>query len=129
VDFSAWLWAALNEMRSSRETRLRVSAEGLEVRTKGAGGRFEQKVDLPDSWVRGFLQVSAAMAMPGTRLTVKPVDLLAAIRFLRYTKAKLSPRALRYEFIPTRKLGWCSSLGNRFSRCEEPNTTTRNSAR
>ena len=100
IDFSAWLWAALNELRSSRETWLRVGAEGFEVKTKGAGGRFEQKVDLPDNWVRGFLQVSGAMAMPGTRLTVKAADLLAAIRFLRYTKAKVSPRALRYEFNP-----------------------------
>src|SRR5258706_13074726 len=40
------------------------------------------------------------MAMPGTRITVRPADLLAAIRFLRYTKAKVSPRALRYEFMP-----------------------------
>lgn len=100
VDFSAWLWGALNELRSSRETWLRVGAQGFEVKTKGAGGRFEQKVDLPDNWVRGFLQVSSAMAMPGTRITVKPADLLTAIRFLRYTKAKVSPRALRYEFKP-----------------------------
>ncbi|MEW6157560.1 MAG: SWIM zinc finger family protein [Verrucomicrobiota bacterium] len=100
VDFTAWLWSALNELRSSRETWLRVGAEGFEVKTKGAGGRFERKVDLPDQWVRGFLQVTGAMAMPGTRLTVRPADLLAAIRFLRYTKAKLSPRAMRYEFTP-----------------------------
>ena len=100
IDFTAWLWAALNELRSSRETWLRVGAEGFEVKTKGAGGRFEQKVDLPDHWVRGFLQVTGAMAMPGTRVTVRAADLLAAIRFLRYTKAKVSPRAVRYEFTP-----------------------------
>jgi len=100
VDFSAWLWGALNELRSSRETWLRVGAQGFEVKTKGAGGRFEQKVELADSWVRGFLQVSSAMAMPGTRITVRPADLLSAIRFLRYTKAKVSPRAVRYEFKP-----------------------------
>jgi hypothetical protein len=100
VDFSAWLWGALNELRSSRETWLRIGSEGFEVKTQGAGGRFERKVDVPDNWVRGFLQVSSAMAMPGTRITVKPSDLLAAIRFLRYTKAKVSPRALRYEFQP-----------------------------
>ena len=100
IDFTAWLWGALNELRSSRETWLRIGAQGFEVKTKGAGGRFERKVELPDNWVRGFLQVSGAMAMPGTRLTVKPADLLAAIRFLRYTKAKVSPRALRYEFTP-----------------------------
>jgi hypothetical protein len=100
IDFTAWLWGALNELRSSRETWLRIGAEGFEVKTQGAGGRFEQKVELPDHWGRGFLQVTGAMAMPGTRVTVRPADLLAAIRFLRYTKAKLSPRALRYEFTP-----------------------------
>lgn len=100
VDFTAWLWAALAEMRSSRETHLRVGHEGFEVRTTGAGGRFEQKVDVPDAWVRGFLQLQAGMAMPGTHLSVRPVDLLAAVRFLRYTKAKVSPRALRYELPP-----------------------------
>ena len=65
VDFTARLWGALNELRSSRDTWLRVGAEGFEVKTRGAGGRFEQKVDLPDNWVRGFLQVTGAMAMPG----------------------------------------------------------------
>lgn len=100
VDFSAWLWAALNELRSSRETWLRIEAAGFEVATAKAGGRFQQKVELPDPWVRGFLQVTGGMALPGTRVTVQPADLLAAIRYLRYTKAKLSPRALRYEFLP-----------------------------
>ncbi|REK10960.1 MAG: hypothetical protein DWQ37_15025 [Planctomycetota bacterium] len=100
IDFSAWLWGALGEMRTSRPTTLRIGPEGLEVRTEGAGGRFEKKVDLPNTWVRGFLQVQAAMGLPGTRISVKPIDLLSGIRFLRYTKAKVSPRALRYEFEP-----------------------------
>lgn len=100
IDFTAWLWGALGELRSSRETWFRVGAHGVELKTTGAGGRFERKVDVPDDWVRGFLQVSGAMAMPGTRITARPADLLAAIRFLRYTKSKVSPRALRYEFNP-----------------------------
>ncbi|MBI1247869.1 MarR family transcriptional regulator [bacterium] len=100
IDFTAWLWGALGEMRTSRKTSFKVGGDGVEVSTKGAGGRFERKVDLPDTWVRGFLQVQAAMAMPGTRIAVKPIDLLAAIRFMRFTKAKVSPRALRYEFNP-----------------------------
>jgi hypothetical protein len=100
VDFTAWLWAALAEMRSSRETFFRIGAEGFEVATTGAGGRFEQKVDVPDDCVRGLLQLQGAMALPGTRLSARPIDLLAAIRFLRFTKAKVSPRAIRYEFEP-----------------------------
>src|SRR5262249_22234343 len=31
---------------------------------------------------------------------VRPVDLLAAIRFLSFTRARVAPRALRYEFEP-----------------------------
>jgi hypothetical protein len=100
IDFTAWLWGALGEMRTGRRTTFRIGPEGFEVKTSGAGGRFERKVDVPENWVRGFLQVQAAMGMPGTRLDVQPIDLLAAIRYLRYTKARLSPRALRYEFEP-----------------------------
>ncbi|HEY0681219.1 MAG TPA: hypothetical protein VGD45_02715 [Steroidobacter sp.] len=100
IDFTAWLWGALDEMRTSRRTHFRVGAEGFEVSTSSAGGRFESKVDIPDAWVRGFLQVQGAMALPGTRLSVRAVDLLSAIRFLRFNKAKISPRALRYEMEP-----------------------------
>ena len=100
VDFTAWLWAALAEMRSSRETWLRIGAEGFEVRTLNSGGRFEKKVDVPDPWVRGFLQTQGAMSMSGTHLRVRPVDLLAAIRWLRYTKARVSPRGMRFVFEP-----------------------------
>ena len=100
VDFSAWLWGALGEMRSSRATRFSIAAGGFEVKTTQAGGRFEQKVDLPQSWVRGLLQVQSAMTFPGTRLAMRPIELLSALRYLRYTKARVSPRALRYEMTP-----------------------------
>jgi hypothetical protein len=100
IDFTSWLWAALGEMRSSRETWLRIEAAGFAIHTEGGAGRFERKVDIPDSWVSGFLQLQGAMALPGTRVRVRPVDLLAVVRFLQQNRAKTSPRALRYEFIP-----------------------------
>lgn len=100
IDFTAWLWGALGEMRTSRSTTFRIGPEGFDVRTSGGGGRFEKKVEIPETWVRGFLQVQAAMGMPGTRVRAKAIDLLAAIRFLRVMKSNVSPRALRYEFEP-----------------------------
>lgn len=100
IDFTAWLWGALGEMRTSRSTTFRIGPEGFDVRTSGAGGRFEKKVEIPETWVRGFLQVQAAMGMPGTRVRAKAIDLLAAIRFLRVMKSNVSPRAVRYEFEP-----------------------------
>lgn len=100
VDFTAWLAAALGEIRSRRTTHLRIGAEGFEVATEGAGGRFEQKVEVPEPWVRGFLQLQGAMALPGTRLSVRPVDLLAAVRTLSTMKARVAPRGLRWEMQP-----------------------------
>jgi hypothetical protein len=47
IDFTAWLWGALGEMRTSRSTIFRIGPGGLDVRTSAAGGRFEKKVDLP----------------------------------------------------------------------------------
>jgi hypothetical protein len=100
VDFTSWLWQALADMRSSRETWFHLGPAGFQVQTEGASSRLEKKVDIPDGWVRGFLQLQAAMALPGTRVVARPVDLLTAIRFLQHNKAKTSPRALRYEFEP-----------------------------
>jgi hypothetical protein len=104
VDFTSWLWHALSDMRSSRPTWLHIGPAGFQVETEGGSSRLEKKVDVPDAWVRGFLQLQAAMALPGTRVTARPVDVLAAIRFLRTNKAKTSPRALRYEFEPGREV-------------------------
>ena len=100
VDFTAWLWGALQGLRSNRETWLRIDPQGFQLQTHGAGGRFEQRVELEDSWVRAYLELQAAMAMPGTRIRVRPVDLLAVLRFLRNHRREYSPRALRYEFPP-----------------------------
>ncbi len=47
IDFTAWLWGALGEMRTSRRTTFRIGDEGFEVNTTGAGGRFERKIDVP----------------------------------------------------------------------------------
>lgn len=103
VDFSAWLWGALGEMRSSRETWLRLNPQGFWLETVGAGGRFQPKVDVPPEWFRAFLELQGALTRPCTKLRIPPVDLLAPLRFLRYSKARLSPRSLRYECRPE---GW-----------------------
>jgi len=100
IDFTAWMWGALGEMRSSRETWVRIGSEGFDVSTTTAGGRFERRVSVSQAWLRSFAEVQAAMGAPGTKLTLRPVDLLAVIRHLKANKSKLSPRALRYELEP-----------------------------
>ncbi|HKB35892.1 MAG TPA: hypothetical protein VKD72_05525, partial [Gemmataceae bacterium] len=98
--FDAWLSSALNDLRSSREAWLCIGSDQGTSDTIDEVGHLERRVEVPDEWVRGFLQLQEAMALPGTRVTARPVDLLAAIRFLQLNRSNAAPRALRYEFEP-----------------------------
>lgn len=102
IDFSSRLHNELDRMRSYRQTRLDIEPSGFTVATAGPGGKVhkEKKIDLPESWVQGFLQVHSVMSMSLTRLTLKAVDLYNICRFLKRHKAKKSPRALRFECQP-----------------------------
>ena len=60
----------------------------------------EVKVDLPNTWVRGFLQVSASMEMSSHKIRLSPFDLHKMCLFLRKNKEIVGPRALRFALKP-----------------------------
>jgi hypothetical protein len=101
IDFSARLHGELERMRGYRGTRLDIDRDGLTVASDG-GELREKKIDLPEGWVKGFLQVHSTMALGLTRFHMAPVDLYNICRFLRRHRARTSPRALRYELLPGR---------------------------
>lgn len=102
IDFSARLGEEFERMRTYRRTRLDIDAAGFTVATEGADAHREKKIDLPESWVKGFLQVHATMTLGLTRVRMEPVDLFNILRFLKRKKARSSPRALRFELEPGR---------------------------
>jgi hypothetical protein len=87
-------------MRSYRQTRFDLAPSGFAVATDGAEQHKEKKIDLPDSWVMGFLQVHSTMSLGLTRFHMAPVDLYNICRYLRRRKVRKSPRSLRYELTP-----------------------------
>ena len=54
----------VQQMRSYRETRLRIGHERRDVATAAARQVLEKKIQVPDSWLRGFLQVQSAATLP-----------------------------------------------------------------
>lgn len=103
IDFTFALRAALLNMRSSRRTSFTVGAGGFAVQTSQAirnAAHFEEKVDLPDTWVKGFLQVQSALAIKPYTFNVHPEDLLTLIRYFMETRNRRPPHGLRYEFTP-----------------------------
>lgn len=100
IDFSARLAAELDKVRSYKRTEFTVAPQGVDLQVGDAPVHKEKKIDLPPSWVNGFLQVQSAMSMSMARVRVAPIDLYNISRFLRTHKAKRSPRALRWELTP-----------------------------
>lgn len=100
IDYSHALYDAFQQVRSYRRTELRIEPGGFTASTDMGQEVFEQKIDLPDSWVRGFLQVSAAMTLPAHRVTLHPMDIHNLCFALKSKKERHSPRSLRFSLKP-----------------------------
>lgn len=100
IDYSATLYNEFQKIRSYKQTHFQVDPSGFEVETSHEEAYKEVKIDLPDSWVRGFLQVSSAMSLPAVRFDLHPMDVHNICLILRRNKEKHGPRGLRYHLQP-----------------------------
>ncbi len=100
IDYSAALYDEFQKIRSYKSTTFTVDPSGFEVQTAGEDDYKEVKIDLPDSWVRGFLQVSSAMSLPMTRFDLHPMDIYNLCFVLRRHKEQKGPRSMRYHLKP-----------------------------
>ncbi|HEY1379493.1 MAG TPA: hypothetical protein VGF55_22005 [Gemmataceae bacterium] len=100
VDYSLALYEEFQRLRTYRRTRFAVDPAGFEVSTEGQGDYREEKIDLPPSWLRGFMQLQAAMSLPLRRVPVSREGLYAVLAHLKRHRARTSPRAVRFELTP-----------------------------
>jgi predicted DNA-binding WGR domain protein len=101
IDFSQALYSGVEQMRSYRQTRLSVGKEAIALATTSAVKVLEKKVNVPDSWLRGFLQVQSAAALPRDVFRLSAIDLYNLLRHLRMNgDRKGRRRGLRIELIP-----------------------------
>ncbi len=101
IDFSQALFQGLQQMRSYRETRLSIGQEGVKFATSAAGEVLEKQIRVPDSWLRGFLQVQSSAGLPSERFALAPIDLYNALRYLRmHADRKGQRRGMRIELVP-----------------------------
>jgi hypothetical protein len=100
VDYSDALYAEFQKLRSYKHTSLDVDPAGFGVATSSELAHREVKIDVPDSWVRGFLQVSAAQTLETTVVDLHPMDIHNVCLVLRRNKELFGPRSLRYRLRP-----------------------------
>jgi hypothetical protein len=100
VDYSQQLYDEFQKIRSYKATTFEVDPSGFEVNTQNEESYKEVKIDLPDSWVRGFLQVSSAMSLPMLSFQLHPMDLHNFCFVLRRNRESRGPRSMRYVLRP-----------------------------
>ncbi|MCI0459367.1 MAG: hypothetical protein L0Z62_20650 [Gemmataceae bacterium] len=100
VDYSWALYDEFQKLRSYRRTDFTIDPAGFEVKTAQAEGYREEKIDLPSSWLRGFMQLQSAMSLPMQRVPVSREGLYDILAWLKRHKARTSPRAVRFELQP-----------------------------
>lgn len=100
IDYSAALYNEFQKIRDYKETTFNVDPVGFSVQTTHEEMFREVKIDLPDSWVRGFLQVSSAMTLPAASFDLHPMDVYNFCSLLRRFKEKKGPRSIRFVLEP-----------------------------
>ncbi|MDQ8199222.1 hypothetical protein QEH56_13720 [Pelagicoccus enzymogenes] len=100
IDYSDALYQEFQKIRSYKETDFKIDPSGFEISTEKEEDFKEMKIDLPDSWVRGFLQVSSAMTLPATQFDLHPMDMHNICALLIRNKEKVGPRSLRFILKP-----------------------------
>jgi hypothetical protein len=100
VDYSAALYDEFQKIRTYKSTIFEVDPSGFGVQTAGSVDYKEVKIDLPDTWVRGFLQVNSAMSLPAVSFDLHPMDIYNLCFVLRRRKEKHGPRSMKYILKP-----------------------------
>lgn len=95
ADLSEPLLAQLDRLRPYTPVDLDAG-----VAIPGRATEETRALDVPYTWLRGFLQVQSAATLPAVSCQLSPIDLYNALFILRTRKAKKSPRGLRFELVP-----------------------------
>lgn len=101
IDFSASLATGLERFRSYQSAELCILPEGFAVQSGGDRPQLEKKIDLPETWIRGFNQVSGAASLQGIEIELSPADVFDILGFLkRHKDKKEMPRYMKWILSP-----------------------------
>lgn len=107
IDYSEALSQGLEQMRSFRDTIFSVGQQAVAFKIETAEALadshiIEKNIQVPVSWLRGFLQVQSAAHLAVDRFQLKAIDLYNALHHLRmHADVKGKRRGLAIELMPS----------------------------
>lgn len=109
IDYSDALAQGIEQIRSQRDAHFSIGQDAVNFRTETAADLpdtevLEKQINVPISWLRGFLQVQSSAHLPATHFSLKPIDLYNTLHHLRmHADVKGKRRGLRIELVPGEK--------------------------
>ena len=100
IDFSAKLAKEMERFRTYSKVELTVNPDGFSVDSGTMPEHIEKKIDLPETWIKGFNQVSAAASLGGLDIELSQVDMYDICSFLRRHKENTGPRYMKWILQP-----------------------------
>ena len=71
IDYSWDLYDSFQTLRTYRQTRFQIDPTAFQVSTDCGGEQHrEEKIELPDGWLSGFVRLQSAMAMPTRKVSL-----------------------------------------------------------
>lgn len=102
IDFGIGLERELSRTRSYRPLQLSVGADAVSLDT-GVSSTVEKKIDLPESWVKGLVEVQAALSLAPVELRLRASAFADVLARLDAQREREGPRALLFELEPGRR--------------------------
>lgn len=102
IDFSKSLAEEFDRVRSYRPLELNVGYKEANFSTN-ISSTIEKKIDLPESWINGFLEVQSASSMNKTSVHFSPSTISDLISVIERKKDNVSPKSIKFILEPEKK--------------------------
>jgi len=103
IDFSLLLEREFDRVRSYRPMSLTVGLKSVDFKTEAALVE-EEKIPLPETWVRGLVEVQSVLALAPTTFEMSSDALSEIIARLQSEKEKSGPRSLKFLLKPNQPI-------------------------
>lgn len=103
IDFSLLLEREFDRVRSYRPMSLTVGLKSVDFKTEAALVE-EEKIPLPETWVRGLVEVQSVLALAPTTFEMSSDALAEIIARLQSEKEKHGPRSLKFMLKPDKPI-------------------------
>lgn len=103
IDFSLLLEREFERVRSYRPIDLTVGLKSVDFKTEAAVVE-EEKIPLPETWVRGLVEVQSVLALAPVTFEMSADGLAEIISRLQGEKEKTGPRSLKFILKPSQPI-------------------------